>query len=358
MRKYTYISGLFAALLLLISAIIKIISLPIYTLSNITLISGISLICIVYLPLLYIDKMKDVESKREKLHYTTGIISAFLIISGVLFRLMDWNPGRLILYSGVFIFGIFTCIMFVISHKETNIIKKYNILNSIIFFIIIATLFSIFYNNRVGKKVFSGFNVIDNNILETNIKLGKNIDFVLKQFKEINDKDNSKLTNYNNALKVSGQSDDLVLFINNLRSELITSTGNVSKESYPKLRISEINSVENYNKPMKILIGVKKNDWNGKGKVLKNKINDYTINIKKILSKKDRNLICLCINTEDKILNNHNKKVSWEWNNFINSTLAADIVILDNLISDIRYTEYQAITYLYMHSTHNELNNE
>jgi hypothetical protein len=351
MQKKIYISGLFSALLLSISAILKIKDFPLYKINFAITIIGVLIFCCIFLPLLFLQKWKETKQRIEKIEILTGVISTLLIIIGIFFRIMTWNIGRIILFSGIFLFGLFIIIMFINSRKETDKTKKYNILNYIIFIMVFASLSTLLYNNRVGKRVFLGFIVLDNQILKTNNSIFLKNKLLTYKLDSISKNNISLLSNYNIALKINKLTDSLLYNIRLLRTELISNTEGINKQLADTINLSNIHYIENYSKPMKILIGTKENKWIGKGNLLKIQLNKYFINLKNLIPSPDKENINFFIDTEDVDNRWGTGKISWEWNSFLNSTLAADIIIIDKITSDILYTQYNALNYLYLKST-------
>ncbi|OIO99570.1 MAG: hypothetical protein AUJ98_10780 [Bacteroidetes bacterium CG2_30_33_31] len=108
-----------------------------------------------------------------------------------------------------------------------------------------------------------------------------------------------------------------------------------------------INSKDNYNKPMEILLGVLKEDGtSGEATKIKKAFADYTNNIMKLL-KGDTIGLNLGLNTEDKYNSRAGIRQNWEMNTFHQTVLAADIVLLNKYISDVRNIEFEVVKRLY-----------
>jgi len=92
MKKFMYILGTIAPSLLIIGAIFKLQHWPG---ASVLIVLGSFLLAAVYLPVFAMVSMRDTRKREKKVNktlYVAGVITGFIFITGVLFKIMHW-PG-------------------------------------------------------------------------------------------------------------------------------------------------------------------------------------------------------------------------------------------------------------------------
>ena len=92
MKKFMYILGTIAPSLLILGAIFKLQHWPG---ASVLIVLGSFLLGAVYLPVFAMVSMRDTRKKEKQVNktlYVTGVITGFIFITGVLFKIMHW-PG-------------------------------------------------------------------------------------------------------------------------------------------------------------------------------------------------------------------------------------------------------------------------
>ncbi|NTW33002.1 MAG: gliding motility protein GldM [Bacteroidetes bacterium] len=153
--------------------------------------------------------------------------------------------------------------------------------------------------------------------------------------------------------------DELSLYIQDLKTKIVAYADfNIKQRSDDPAKwdtavvraknLAKVESKDNYDKPMEILIGTTEGGENGEGNVLKNKLDEYK---KKMISLLDPSLQAEAIkkspiNTEDIHSVTENKVVNWVVGNFYHTVLAADIAIMSKLLIDVKTVESDIVTSL------------
>jgi hypothetical protein len=101
MKKFMYILGTIAPSLLIIGAFFKI---QHWFGAGIMIVLGAFLLGAVYLPVFAMVSMRDTRKKEKKVNralYVTGVITGFVFITGVLFKIMHWPGAGIALLSTI-----------------------------------------------------------------------------------------------------------------------------------------------------------------------------------------------------------------------------------------------------------------
>jgi len=110
-----------------------------------------------------------------------------------------------------------------------------------------------------------------------------------------------------------------------------------------------IKNKSNFDSPMFVLLGVKEDGTGGEATKLKMAFNDFKSEVTKILTavKSDTLGMNMGLNTPDAYNPHAGIKQNWEMNTFHHTVLAADLVLLNKYITDVRNIEYEVLKRLY-----------
>ena len=148
---------------------------------------------------------------------------------------------------------------------------------------------------------------------------------------------------------------EIVDFIEDVRGEIImyTEEGLLKDKApkdkillYKKMKLSDVKTLDNYDKPMVILVPNEEDPTKGRGYELKTKLEKYKKDMTELIDPKYRSKMKLPINTEDVKGKNENKKLPWHMNMFLRTVLAADVALLNKTISDIKNSEIEIVSEL------------
>lgn len=98
MRQITYNSGLVAMGLILVGSFFKVMHWPG---ASIMFVLGYTFLCLLFLPLFFIDKSKIEISGVGKIAQVFGFLGSASVLSGILFKVMHWPGANMIAISGL-----------------------------------------------------------------------------------------------------------------------------------------------------------------------------------------------------------------------------------------------------------------
>jgi len=228
------------------------------------------------------------------------------------------------------------------GHKETPRQKMIGMM-----YLVLTAMLAL----NVSKDVLNAFSVVNDNVLLSNENFkNKRKDtyshlekeYLLNQIEVGPFWDKAKV-----AMRLSSE---MVEHIKNLRDELISKTEQIPLDSARKIPFLKLQKKDNYTEPTRILIGDSEDGSTGKARELKNKIVEYRKKMIDLINPKYRDQLKLGLETDDDYFNASGKKQSWEFHNFYDIPLAADIPILNKFISEINDTELEIVNSLLQES--------
>jgi hypothetical protein len=131
MKKIMVISGIFSVATFLLGLFLKFMHLPG---AGVFLFFGIMTLSLIFLPLLFVLKIKDVNTKREKVVAGVGTLAGMLVSISVLFKVMHWPFANVLGVCALFVF-VFIFIPLYFFNGVRNPNTKLNTIVSTILFV-------------------------------------------------------------------------------------------------------------------------------------------------------------------------------------------------------------------------------
>ncbi|MBQ9253502.1 MAG: gliding motility protein GldM [Bacteroidales bacterium] len=160
--------------------------------------------------------------------------------------------------------------------------------------------------------------------------------------------------NWEKAQQVRKDTKVILDYIDDIKYELIANIDGVKggKAEIKKLVAKEgynaIQKKDNYDGPTNYFIGGSEDGSQGKAKELRAKIEAYQDKMMKLCDPKFKSqLKKIQIDTKGKYKNAAGQELNWQMYNFYHTVLAADVVILNKLKSEIENSEYDLVNSLY-----------
>ncbi len=152
MKKFMYILGTIAPSLLILGAFFKLQHWPG---ASILIVLGAFLLGAVYLPVFAMVSMRDTRKKEKKVNktlYVAGVITGFIFITGVLFKIMHWPGANVALTASV----LLTVVLFIpvlVAHAlkdKENQLQNFSILIFVLSFMAVNIMV---FALKVSKNV-------------------------------------------------------------------------------------------------------------------------------------------------------------------------------------------------------------
>ncbi|MFH0757807.1 MAG: hypothetical protein V2B15_11010 [Bacteroidota bacterium] len=173
MKKFMYILGTIAPSLLIVGAIFKMLHWPG---ASILITLGTFLLAAIYLPVFAMVSIRDTREKGKKVNkplYIIGVITGFIFLTGILFKIMHWPGAGLALLVSVLIMVV-VFIPFLVVHAlrdKENQIQNFSILIFILAMMgvnIMVIALKVSKNVLVTMKVTAESSMVISGTLEAN----------------------------------------------------------------------------------------------------------------------------------------------------------------------------------------------
>jgi hypothetical protein len=330
--KLLHISILIGGMLFMAGVLFKVMHWPA---AGLLLLAGWVFILFIFLPVLLFVKIKQSDSRREKLIFAIGIFGLIIFELSTMFKFFHW-PGAAVLM----IVGSITLVSIFLPMYTYSNFKVVGKITEQYIFIVTGTLFFILLSILIAintSKDITGIFVQD-------IKSSTSISKYLEKKNQIQYSNLENLTgsgiNTNNetVLAIKNNSESFYSLIEIIKVELLVASEKVDKQVAMGLtqNVSEIGSKTSFGEVTNLMLG---QNCNGYAYKIKQKLND----IEAIIKASDFNVKDLKSSTLELLatpdLNINNKTYRWEDYTFQNKTVIGTLAVLADLETKVRMIE-------------------
>ncbi len=218
---------------------------------------------------------------------------------------------------------------------------------------------------NVSKDILDAFLVVNESMVSTNESFSSKIATEYARFENQYNLNPGKVEEFwEKAKEVRQKSEDLIAYIEKVQLEVVTRSEKKSQEEVlslyyrtgevPDLKnpgqtkersfliLSEVPSRDKYDEATNYMIGQNKN---GEAYTLAAKMQEYRSFILDIIGQEYADKIGL--NTQDTYKDATNTTQDWQYYNFFHTILAANVTILNKIVTEIQSAEFDAINKLY-----------
>jgi gliding motility-associated protein GldM len=199
---------------------------------------------------------------------------------------------------------------------------------------------------NVSKEILNAFVIVEDGLNTTNANFdGKNGVLYSKFEKAMADNKVKTEPWYKKAMDVKKQAAELCKIVDDIKSELYLEVQKLpSKEVADTFKLKQLDSKDNYDIPTHYLLGATPETPGADAHILP--LKEAMIKFRKalvdIVPEKERANLKLGLSTED-TKDDEGKTVSWEFNNFDHTTMAATMCILAGIKNDIKNAESDVV---------------
>lgn len=202
---------------------------------------------------------------------------------------------------------------------------------------------------NVSKDILNAFVIVEEGLNTTNSNFDdKNAVLYAKFEKAMADNKTKTEPFYNKAKVVKKTAVELCKMIDNLKSELYLEVQKLpSKAVADTFQLRNLESKDNYDIPTHFLLGATPEKPGADAHVmpLKAGLEKYRKDLISLVPENERQSLKLGLSTQD-VVNLEGKKVSWEFNNFDHTTMAATMCIFAGIKNDIKNAESDVVNLL------------
>ena len=200
---------------------------------------------------------------------------------------------------------------------------------------------------NVSKEMLDAFLVVNDSVELTNENFASKIDDTYVAFNKKYTNDPVKVKPYlDKAQQARQMSDEMVSYVDSLKYELISRTEKIPVDSARVTRLGKLKNKDDYDTPTNFFMAGSEDGSRGNGGALKNKIDAYRHNMLELLSAEERTMVKLGLKTDGEYEDANNERLNWVQYNFYHTILAADVAILNKIISEIYNAEFDVVNFL------------
>lgn len=200
---------------------------------------------------------------------------------------------------------------------------------------------------NVSKEMLDAFIVVNESVELTNENFSKKLQETYQAFEKKYQINQNKVRPYWDSAKRAKQlSNEMVEYLENMKYELISVTEKIPVDSAKVVQISQLKNKDDYDTPTNFFMGDSEDGSKGHGIELKNRIIEYRNNIISLLNPEDRDKIKLGLKTDGDYHDADGVPLNWIQYNFYHTILAADLTILNKIITEVYNAEFDIVNFL------------
>lgn len=205
---------------------------------------------------------------------------------------------------------------------------------------------------NVSKSMLDAFLVVNESMEITNKNFQENIDDTYNEFEKQFNLNQEKVSPFWNKAKLAREySNELTNYIKSLKLNIIIKVDGLEDDTAKAHEVLNniylLKNKDNFDTPTNYFIGDSQDGSKGKARELKNKINEYKVNLSNLVSEKFKSKLKLGLETEGKYQDVYGEAQNWEIHNFYHTICTADIAILNKLIAEIQNAELHVVNHLF-----------
>ena len=201
---------------------------------------------------------------------------------------------------------------------------------------------------NVSVEILEAFIVVNESLETTNDNLNRKVVGAYGKFEQQYNLNPKKVGPYwEQAQKAHKLAEDMVKYIQDTKYGLISQVEVISVDSAKKAPLRSLKNKDNYDKPTRYFIGDSQDGSAGKSKELKLKLQEFNNAIANYIDPKAKGTIKSNLNLNGPYKDASGARQNWEMHHFYYTILAADVTILNKLISDVYGYEFDVINHLY-----------
>ena len=200
---------------------------------------------------------------------------------------------------------------------------------------------------NVSVEILNAFLVVNESMETTNKTFSSKTSDYYDRFEDAFKNDPVKVGPYwEKAKQARKLSDDLKLYLNNVKFEAIAKSEKIPIDSAKVRPLYTIGTKDKYDETTVYFIGNSVDGSAGKAGEMQNKIAKYKQELLNLVEPSERGNIKIGLDLEGPFYDADHKKQNWAMHNFYHTILAADVTILNKLVAEVQNAELDMVTHL------------
>jgi gliding motility-associated protein GldM len=200
---------------------------------------------------------------------------------------------------------------------------------------------------NVSKEMLDAFIVVNESVELTNDNFNQKLDETYTAFEKKFQINQNKVRPYwLKAQEAKEMSNEMVTYVEGIKWELVSRTEKITIDSAKTVKVAQMKNKDDYDTPTNFFMGDSEDGSKGEGKVLKQRIDDYRQSMLNLLDPEDRERLKIGLSTDGDYQDADGLSLNWIQYNFFHTIMAADITILNKIISEIYNAEFDVVNFL------------
>lgn len=200
---------------------------------------------------------------------------------------------------------------------------------------------------NVSKEILNAFLVVNDGLVITNTNFNKKVEGTYAEFTKQMEINKAKvLPFYEKAMKAKKYSSDLISYIEQTKLEIMSAESRTSIDEIKTKELKDVKGTDKWSESTRYFCGSSETGQGAKASELKQKIEEYKTNLLNLIDQKYRGGMNLGLDTKGPYKSVAGKEQTWEMHNFYNTIMAADVVILNKLIAEVKNAEFDVVNQL------------
>ena len=203
---------------------------------------------------------------------------------------------------------------------------------------------------NVSQEILDSFLIVNESLVVTNENFTKKLDGSYASFEKQYLLNKAKVDPYWKKAQLARKyTQELIGFIEEIRANVIAKEEGIDVKIADTINIRHVAARDKYDNATHYLIGDQSDGSSGEARKLKDKIIEYKKKMIELLDPKYRKTIegSFGLNVEGPFYDADQTEQNWEMHNFYHTILAANVVILNKLIAEVKNAEFDVVSQLY-----------
>lgn len=200
---------------------------------------------------------------------------------------------------------------------------------------------------NVSKEVLDAFVVVNESVVLTNENFDEKLDEAYRTFDKQYQINQNKVRPFRErALEAKHLADEMRDYINEVKWQLIASVERIPYDTAKVIPAARLKKLDDFTTTTNFFMRGSTDGSAGEGRVLENKINEFRGNILNIVDPKYRDQIKMGLQTDGQYTDRDGVPQNWVQYNFYNTVLAANLAILNKIITEVYNAEFDVVNHL------------
>ncbi len=200
---------------------------------------------------------------------------------------------------------------------------------------------------NVSKEILNAYLIVNESMVTTNANFSKKVELTYTQFAKQMEINKAKvLPYYQKAEQAKKMSSELIAYIEQMKLEVMAAESRMPIEEVKTAEFKSLKGLDKWSEVTRYFIGSSETGQGAKASELKGKLEQYKTNMMNLIDTKYRSSMNIGLDFKGPYHSSNGREQTWEMHNFYNTIMAADVVILNKLIAEVKNAEFDVVNQL------------